>query len=128
MYYSNCVCTTIECNDEIEIRRFKNYSNWHNLSTDEKQKLFVLCYTLSRDMFDNNVFFQSDALCMEIANEFYEISQVSSQLVAARSIAIAGRTHRFSKKKRSSRCIISTLLYYILCSASNISSNQCINS
>jgi hypothetical protein len=91
---------------------------------------------------------------MDSANEFYEISQVSSQLVAARSIVLAGRTHRvnkimtykmswmlknysepirrqaqrFSKKNRSSRCIISTLLYYIVCSASNISSNQYINS
>jgi hypothetical protein len=47
------------------------------------QQIFVLCYTLSRDMFDNTVFFQSDALCMKSANEFYGISQVSSQLVAA---------------------------------------------
>jgi hypothetical protein len=132
MYYLNCVCTTIECNDEPEIRRFINYRNWSSLSTEEQQQLFVLCYTLSPDIFQNKVFFQSDALCINSSNEFYEISQVSSQLVAASSIIIAGRTRRvnkimtykltwmqnyylepmrrqaqrFSKKKRS-RCVIS---------------------
>ncbi len=44
MYYLNCVCTTIECNDELEIRRFKNYSNWHNVSTTT---IFILLYIKS---------------------------------------------------------------------------------
>lgn len=132
MYYLNCVCTTIECNDEREIQRFTKYSNWRSLSVDEQKQLLVLCYTLSPDVFEGKVFFQSDALCGDRANEFYEISQISSQIVAARSIVIAGRTRqvnkimtykmswmrnyylepmrnqaqRFGKKKSSSSCII----------------------
>jgi hypothetical protein len=133
MYYLKCVCTTIECNDQPEIRRFTNYSNWRSLSTDEQQQLFVLCYTLSPDILQNKVFFQNDTLCIDTSNEFYEISQVSRQLVAAQSIVIAGQTRRvnkimtykmswmqenylepmrrlaqrFNKKKRLSRCVIS---------------------
>jgi len=133
MYYLNCVCTTIDCNDDPEIRRFTNYSNWRSLSTDEQRQLVVLCYTFSPDIFEDKIFFQKDALCIEYSNEFYEISQVSSQLVAVRSIVIAGRTRRvnkimaykmswmqsyylepmrrqaqrFSRKKRSSSCVIS---------------------
>ena len=133
MYYLYCVCKTIECNDDREIQRFTNYSNWSSLSGDEQRQLFVLCYTLSPDVFDGRVFFQSDAFCGNRSNEFYEISQISSQIVAARSIVIAGRTRRvnkimtytmswmqsyylepmrsqaqrFGKKKSSSRCTIS---------------------
>jgi hypothetical protein len=97
MYYLNCVCTTIDCNNDPEIRRFTNYSNWHSLSTDEQRQLVVLCYTFSPDIFNNKVFFQSDALCLNRGNEFYEISQVSNQLVAVQSIIIAGRTRRVNK-------------------------------
>jgi hypothetical protein len=57
----------------------------------------LLCYTFSPDVFDGKVFFQSDALCGNFNNEFYEISQISSQLVAAQSIIIAGRTRRVNK-------------------------------
>lgn len=97
MYYLNCVCTTIECNDEPQIRRFTNYSNWRSLSVDEQKQLVVLCYTFSPDIFDGKVFFQHDALCMDSSNTFYEISQVSSQLVAVQSIIIAGRTRRVNQ-------------------------------
>ena len=97
MYYLQCVCTTIDCNNEPEIRRFTDYSKWYNLSTDEQQELFALCYALSPDVFNNKVFFQSDALCADSSNEFYEISQISSQIVAARSIVVAGQTRRVNK-------------------------------
>ena len=133
MYYLSCVCSTIECNNDPEIQRFTNYSNWRSLSVDEERQLVVLCYTLSPDLFDEKVFFESDALCGNSLNEFYEISQVSSQIVAARSIVIAGQTRRvnkimtykmswlqkyylepmrqqakrFGKKKKSSSCVIS---------------------
>ena len=133
MYYMNCVCTTINCNDDPDIQRFTNYSRWYNLSTDEQRQLVVLCYTVSPDILEGKIFFQNDTLCIDCANEFYEISQINNQLVAAQSIIIAGRTRqvnkimtykmswmqtnylepmrrqaqRFSQRKRSSRCVIS---------------------
>lgn len=97
MYYLKCVCTTIDCNNEPEIRRFTNYSNWSSLSIDEQKQLVILCYTLSPDVFDDKVFFQSDVLCGNSGNEFYEISQVRNQILAAQSIVIAGQTRRVNK-------------------------------
>jgi len=133
MYYLRSVCTTIDCNNDSEIQRFTNYWNWRSLSVDEQRQLVVLCYTFSPDVFEGRVFFQKDALCIEYSNEFYEISQVSNQLIAARSIVVAGRirrvnkimtykmswmqsyylepmrrqAERFSRSNRSSSCVIS---------------------
>ncbi|CAF1336085.1 unnamed protein product [Didymodactylos carnosus] len=41
--------------------------------------------------------FQSDALCGDSANEFYEIGQVRNQVFAVSSVLIAGRTRRVNK-------------------------------
>ena len=96
MYYFHCVCSAIEYNDS-DVQRFRNYDNWSSLSYTEIRLLVALCYTLSPDVFDNKVFFQSDALCGNSANEFFEISQISHQLLAVQSIVIAGRQRRVNK-------------------------------
>ncbi|CAF4968680.1 unnamed protein product [Rotaria sp. Silwood1] len=97
MYYLNCVCFSIDCNDDPNIRRLTNYSNWSSLSVDEQKQLLVLCYALSPDVFDNKVFFQSDALCQNSSNKFYEISQVRHQVLAVSSIMVAGRARQVNK-------------------------------
>ncbi len=96
MYYLNCVCSTINYN-ENNISRYRNYSNWSQLSNEDIRLLVVLCYTLSPDIFDNKVFFHSDALCGTSANKFYEISQVRHQLLAVQSIVVAGKSCRVNK-------------------------------
>lgn len=96
MYYLRCVCTTIDCNNDADIQRFTNYWNWASLSLDEQRQLVVLCYTFSPDVFEGKVFFQNAQLCID-ANDFYEINQVSNQVIAARSIVVAGRTRRVNK-------------------------------
>jgi hypothetical protein len=96
MYYFNSVCQAIEYTDN-DMQRYRNYHNWSSLSSREVRLLVALCYTLSPDVFNNKVFFQSDALCGNSSNEFYEISQVSHQLLAVRSIVVAGRTRRVNK-------------------------------
>ncbi len=90
MYYSNCVCFAIDCNNDNDIQRFTNYQNWARL-------LFALCYKLSPDVFEGKVFFNCEEFCVQFPNEFYKISQVRHQLVAAESIIIAGRTRRVNK-------------------------------
>lgn len=97
MYYLHCVLTTIDSNDESEIRRFTDYQNWRRLSNDEQKQLVVLCYTLSPDVFEDKVFFQSDALCEDLGNKFYEISQVRQRLVAVQSIVVAGQAKRVNQ-------------------------------
>ena len=97
MYYLSCVCTAIDCQDDAEIQRFTSYEKWHQLSREEQKALVVLCYAISPDILENKVFFQYDALCVEFPNEFYKISQVQNQLLAAESIVIAGRTRQVNK-------------------------------
>lgn len=97
MYYLNCVCVVIDCANDPDIQRFTSYNNWHHLSTEEQKLLVVLCYKFSPDVFDNKVFFQSDALCQDSPNEFYEIRQVRNQLLVADSIIIAGQQRHVNK-------------------------------
>jgi len=97
MYYLNCVCNTIDCNDDPDIQRFTNYHNWSYLSSEEQKALLVVCYAFSPDVFDDKVFFHSDALCGNSSNEFYTINQVRSQLFAVESIIIAGRQRQVNK-------------------------------
>ena len=96
MYYFSCVCSAIEYNDN-DISRYRNYRHWSQLSNEEIRILLVLCHTLSPDLFDNKVFFQSDALCGNSPNKFLEINQVKHQLLAVQSIVVAGRTCRVNK-------------------------------
>jgi len=97
MYYLSCVCTTIVCNEDEDISRFTNYTNWERLSTEEQKLLLTVCYTFSPDVFEDKVFFHKRELCTEFSNEFYEISQARHQLTAAESIIIADRTYQVTK-------------------------------
>ena len=96
MYYFNCVCGAIDYTDS-DMQRFRNFRNWSSLSYTEIRLLVALCYTLSPDVFDDKVFFRSDALCGNSSNKFFEISQVSHQLLAVQSIVIAGQRRRVNK-------------------------------
>ena len=97
MYYLECVCAALDCNDEPEMQRFTNYRNAARLSIDEQKVLLGLCHTFSPDVLNGTVFFRSDELCCTSANEFYTIHEVRGQLLAAESIIIAGRTLQVNK-------------------------------
>ncbi|UJR38724.1 hypothetical protein I4U23_031389 [Adineta vaga] len=96
MYYLDCACNAVNYRDN-DINRYRNYNNWAQLSNEDIRLLVVLCYTLSPDVFNNKVFFHSDALCGNSTNKFYEISQVRNHLVAVQSIVIAGRSCQVNK-------------------------------
>lgn len=96
MYYFNAVCYCIDYNDS-DVRRYRNFQNWSSLSYNEIRVLLALCLTISPDVLDNKVFFNSDSLCGNHPNNFFEVSQVSHQLMAVQSIIIAGRQCRVSK-------------------------------
>jgi hypothetical protein len=97
MYYMQCVCTSINCNDDPGIQRFTNYANWACLTITDQAALVVACGAFSPDVLNNRVFFQSDALCGDSSNEFYTINQVRNQVAAAESIIIAGRVRVVNK-------------------------------
>ena len=94
MYYFSCVCTAVECDMTPQMRRLANHKNFMHMSINDIRLLIVLCYRFSPDMFEDKVFFQSDTLCGDYSNKFYEISQVSHNLLAVSSIVIAGQTQR----------------------------------
>ena len=96
MYYFNCVCHVIQYKD-TDVNRLRDFKNWSSLSSEELRLLFALCATLSPDVFNDKVFFHSDALCGNDANKFFEINQVSNQLLAVDSIIIAGQQYRVNK-------------------------------
>lgn len=91
MYYLNCVFSAIEYNDQ-DVRKYRNYHNWSLLNNAEQRMVFLLALTLSPDEFDGKVFFQSDQLCGDCGNKFYEFSQVRHQVLAVQSILVAGQT------------------------------------
>lgn len=93
MYYLSCVCNTVECN-EGQIRRYTDYQNYWKLSNDEHEIVYKLCLTLSPDEFEDKIFFESDAMCGNFSNEFYEIGQVQNRLFVVRSMVIAGRSRQ----------------------------------
>lgn len=96
MYYIDCVCTVIDYDDN-NIRRYRNYQNWMNMTDDEDKLIFVLAATLSPDELEDKVFFENSALCSNSSNQFYEIGQVKNQLLVVQSIVIGGRTRQVKK-------------------------------
>ncbi|CAF1082916.1 unnamed protein product [Rotaria sordida] len=96
MYYLDCVCTVIDYDDN-NIRRYRNYSNWMNMSDEEDKLIFILAATLSPDELEDKVFFENGKLCSNTSNQFYEIGQVKNQLLVVQSIVIGGRTRQVQR-------------------------------
>jgi len=97
MYYLQCVCTTIDCDNDPDIQSFTNYNNWSSLSIEDQKALVLICYTFSPDVFDNRVLFYSDELCRDSSNGFFKINQISNHIIAAESIAIGGQVRVVNK-------------------------------
>ena len=96
MYYLDCVCSAIQYTDN-DIHRYRNYQNWSSLPNDDVRVLWILCLALSPDEFEGKVFFQSDDLCGDCGNMFFEITQICNQLVVVESIVIAGRSRQVNQ-------------------------------
>jgi hypothetical protein len=93
MYYINCVCTVIDYNDG-NIQRYRNYSNWANMSDEEDWLIFVLGLALAPNEWEGKVFFNRPDLCPEASNEFYEIGEVRNEFFVVQSIVIGGQQRR----------------------------------
>lgn len=108
MYYFNCVCSVIQYND-ADVSRLRDCNKWASLSQQDIRLLFVLCATLPPDVLNSKVFFHSDAMCGNDSNRFFEINQLSNQLLIADSILVASRQYRvtYTNSSNSSSCVIS---------------------
>lgn len=99
MYYFNCVCTCVDIGNDSELNRLRAYKDGYAyLSNEEKAKLLTLCLALSPDKLMGAIFFPAPDDALDgYANEFYELSAVSTRLVVAESLLVGGQ----QKKVRS---------------------------
>lgn len=96
MYYIDCVCTVIEYNDQ-DLSRYRNYSNWANMSDEEDRLIFILALSFAPKELENRVFFNNSRLCGDSNNQFYEIGQVQRSIVIVQSILIGGQQRSVKK-------------------------------
>ncbi|KAK3584696.1 hypothetical protein CHS0354_021369 [Potamilus streckersoni] len=97
MYYLHCMCTVVDLTDTSpNLQRLRNYANYY-LTSDEKERLIILCLLLDPDVFINKCILQVDALCQNFDNEFYEITPVNNHLLVAGNVIVAGQNRRVNK-------------------------------
>lgn len=89
MYYFNCVCSCVDVDNDSELRKLRNYSNYYNLTSDEKGALLGLCLAVSPDKLIGVLFFHSDNI--DSGNEFYELSAVRTKMVVSESFLVGGQ-------------------------------------
>ncbi|KAL3847856.1 hypothetical protein ACJMK2_018747 [Sinanodonta woodiana] len=97
MYYLHCMCTVVDLsNTSPNLQRLRNYANYR-LTSDEKERLIILCVLLDPDEFIDKCIFQNDVMCLNSSNKFYEITQVNNHLLVAGNVIIGGRNRRVNK-------------------------------
>ena len=99
MYYFDCVSSCVEADNDSNIRRLRDYTNYHRLSNEEKGQLLILCLALSPDNLIGAIFFpaKDEEDFDGCSNEFYELSTVSTKLVVAESLLIGGQQKQVRK-------------------------------
>ena len=99
MYYFNCICVCVEADDDPNIRRFRDYKNYYNLSQQEKAQLLALCLALSPDKLIGSIFFavDDDSDFGGLTNHFFQVSAVSTKLIVAESLLIGGQQKKVRK-------------------------------
>ena len=88
MYYVDCICSVIDI-DDGGLSRLRNYSNYF-LTGEQTDQLLVLAALLDPRELVNKVIFQSDAMCTDSSNQFYNIHAVNRTLAVANSLIIGG--------------------------------------
>ena len=110
MYYLDCVSTVLQLNNP-NMQRMCNYKQYNRLSDSEETQLLYLAVHLSPDELMGKVFFNSDALCGDSSNEFYELSQVRNTFAVSNSVIIGGEQTRVAKIMTFKMCWMTK--YYI---------------
>ena len=69
MYYIDCICHLIPLESICpEIKPFRNYGNYYNLSAQDKAKVVALAITLKPDLLAGKLLFVAPQLCPDASN------------------------------------------------------------
>ena len=104
MYYFDCVCSCVETDNDSNIRRLRDYSNYHSLSNEEEALLLTICLALSPDKVMGTIFFPSEEISSN--NEFFELSAVRTKLVVSDSFLVGGQQKKVQKVMLFKKCWI----------------------
>ncbi|KAH3770172.1 hypothetical protein DPMN_171455 [Dreissena polymorpha] len=97
MYYLNCVKSVLQLdNKDAHFDRLTRYE-FYRLSESDTDLLIRLCLAFSPNVLINKCIFNSDALCGDRGNVFYDLETVRNNLLVAGSVMVAGRTRRVTK-------------------------------
>ena len=96
MYYLSCVSSVLQL-DDYNMRRMSNYNQYYTLTDTEETHLLYLALLLSPDELIGKVFFPSDQLCGNSANQFYNLQQIRSTFAVANSVVVGGQQRRVVK-------------------------------
>ncbi len=94
MYYLDCVCDLVpDLRGDPTLNRLTKYRNYY-LNGYEIDQLVIYAYLLSPDELAGRCMFQSDELCGNCGNQFYNINEVTHLLAVAGSILVGGQNKR----------------------------------
>ena len=89
------LCSCVEPDDSQTVRRFRDYSNYNRLTSDEEAQLLALCLTLSPDKMIGTIFHPSNDC--DGANAFLELSAVRTDMIMTNSLVVGGQRRNIQK-------------------------------
>ena len=96
MYYLQCVSTVMEF-DDARLRSLIATGQHNTLTDAEETALLYLAALLGPKELVNKVFFESEQLCGDSNNQFYELSRAKRLLAVTDNVLVAGRQTRVTE-------------------------------
>ena len=93
MYYLSCVASSLDIRNELA--EYTNYAYTISLTLADKKKIVVLCSLFSPDELIGKCWFPNEDI--DSSNEFFELSQVTNQLLVTENILIGAHSRRVAK-------------------------------
>lgn len=100
MYYFDSICYAMDMNRAAspdKIKKLRNYSQYRQLSEEDRDLLLLLCVRFSPDELINKCLFLDEEMCGNDMNKFYKLGAVHHRFVITEEIVIGGQVTRVMK-------------------------------